>query len=219
MKRQKAFLLGGVSALCIVFTGLAAAADITYTVDDTVGTGTVMGTITTNGTLGTITSFFPQGVSAPQFFQSYNLTLTLGGQSEDITGGAAVANSGPFGQIALGSLSATSTGLFWNFGSSRDALSFQTGPGSGVFPCWELRGTAPGLCQGGTPPNSTSGMSNLMVLALSSSNFSTQPGLTGSFEFAKVGPPPPPPSVPEPGSLGLLAAGLVGLLGLRKRLV
>jgi len=217
MERQKTLLLGGVSALCIAFTGFAAAADITYTVDDTVGTGTVMGTITTNGTLGTIANF---GLPPNQFFVSYNLTLAAGGESTTITGGPAVGpNTGPFGFLGS-NLMATATDLIWGFNGTNTSLVFQDHLLPQAPPCWILSGGGAGNNSSAATNCGISGVGGAqasgMTLALSTSNINRMP-LSGSVVFAKVGPPPPPPSVPEPGSLGLLAAGLVGLLGLRKR--
>jgi len=214
VKRQKAFLLGGVSALCIAFTGFAAAADITYSVDDTVGTGTVMGTITTNGMLGTIANF---GLPPNQFFVSYDLTFAAGGQSTTIMGGPAVgANTGPFGFLG-GNLTATATDLIWGFNGTNTSLIFQNSlPSASV--CWIL--------SGGSAGNNSAAASNCgitgaggaqasgMTLALSSSNINRMP-LSGSVVFATVA----KAAVPEPGSLGLLVAGLAGMIGLRKRRV
>ena len=214
VKRQKAFLLGGVAALCIAFTGFAAAADITYSVDDTVGTGTVMGTITTNGMLGTIANF---GLPPNQFFVSYDLTFAAGGQSTTIMGGPAVgANTGPFGFLG-GNLTATATDLIWGFNGTNTSLIFQNSlPSASV--CWIL--------SGGSAGNNSAAASNCgitgaggaqasgMTLALSSSNINRMP-LSGSVVFATVA----KAAVPEPGSLGLLVAGLAGMIGLRKRRV
>jgi len=201
----------------VAFTGLAAA-DITYDVDQTVGATTVTGTITTNGMTGTIPNF---GLPPNQFFVSYDLTLTGGGQSTTIMGGPAVGpNTGPTGGNIGLSLSATPTQLIWNFAGLNSALSFQPGITSGQPACWQLLGT------GGTPSSvagSCTGTSaiprptNGMAVGIGSSLFTK--ALSGPVVFAEVGAPPPPAGVPEPGSLGLLAAGLVGLMGLRKRRV
>jgi len=218
MNRRKAFLLAGISALGGAFTGLAAAADITYDVDQTVGAATVTGTITTNGFTGSVGNFQAGGSA---FFQSYDLTLTGGGQTATIVG--PTNQGGPFGGNIGFSLSATPTELIWNFGGGNSALNFAQQIAPAASACWQLLGS------GGTPSSTASQCmatsviprpTNGMAVGIGSSLFTS--ALSGPVVFAKVGPPPPPPpppSVPEPGSLGLLAAGLVGLLGLRKRLV
>ena len=211
MERQRTLLLGGVSALCMAFTGFAAAADITYNVDQSVGGATVMGTITTNGMLGTIPA---PGI--PPFFVSYDLTVTGGGQTATIMGPG--PQGGPFaGNLGM-SLSATPTELIWNFGGFNSALSFQQGIAPAASACWQLLGTGgtpssvAGNCMGtSTIPRPTNGM----AVGIGSSLFTS--ALSGPVVFAEVG---KPAAVPEPGSLGLLAAGLVGLIGgLRNRRV
>jgi len=221
MERQKTLLLGGVSALCIAFAGFAAAADITYDVDQTVGAATVTGTITTNGMLGTIPNF---GLPPNQFFQSYDLTLTGGGQSTTIMG-TGTNNTGPTGGSLVLGLTATPTQLIWNFNGLNAALAFQPVVSSGTTTpaCWQLLGSGGNASSVSSFCTATSTIprpTNGMAVGIGSSLFTS--ALSGSVVFAEVGkapPPPPPPSVPEPGSLGLLVAGLVGMIGLRKRRV
>ena len=185
--------LAGASMLAMGFAFTqSASANITYFVNESFpGGGSVTGSITTNGMLGTIPNF---GLPPNQFFQSYTLTLTGGGQSTTIMGSTAIPNSGPFGQNLGLALSATPTDLIWNFNGSNSNLSFQ----SSLFgpPCFFLRGTAPGGCSGG-PAGST----NAMNLAFSTTNIFTKPQ-SGSVVFA---------AVPEPSTWAMMLLGFAGL--------
>ena len=192
----------------LMFTG-SAAANITYTVDNTIPGGSITGTITTNGMLGTITGF---GIPPDQFFQGYDLVLTIGVQSTTIMG-TGTNNTGPFGAgLAFGSLTATDTELTWNFDGSNSFLNFQPSL-FGTGQCFVLRNTANlGLADCGI------GMSNIptnaITTAVDTSTSLSSPGLSGPFVLGTA-----VPAVPEPATVWLMLAGfgLVSVIGFRKR--
>jgi hypothetical protein len=98
-------------------------ADITYTVNQTVGAGGVTGTITTDGTIGTLGATDIIG---------WNLLLNSGSSTITLTGPpSANSNVSNFGAELL---TASATQLFYNFGGSVGAFFF-VGPGNASTWC------------------------------------------------------------------------------------
>ena len=102
-----ALLLASILAL----PGFAAAAPITYNVQNTFSSFSVTGTITTDGTLGTLAS---------SDITSYSLTVSNGTRTDTLT----ALNSSE--SVAGSGLTATPSGLFYNYvsGESRSTYDY-----------------------------------------------------------------------------------------------
>jgi hypothetical protein len=105
--------------------GGASAANISYDVDLTIGSGTVVGAITTNGTLGELSR---------SDFESWSLTLTdaaIIGMPQTLTQtNSVLAFFGPSGAALTASpdMQASQSAISWNFGSKDgDTFAFQFG--------------------------------------------------------------------------------------------
>jgi hypothetical protein len=105
--------------------GGASATDLTYNVDLTIGSGTVIGAITTNGTLGELSR---------ADFASWSLTLTdasIIGMPETLTqSNSALTFFGPSGATVSASpdMQASQSSITWNFGSNDgETFAFQLG--------------------------------------------------------------------------------------------
>ena len=196
----------------MTFTRVAAAADITYFVDQSIGTtGSITGTITTDGTIGTLsTNSFLQTSN----YVDYNLTATVGGNTA-VLSQATAGTPGGFGSA----VTATPTELMFNFSATGNPfLSFSgtalTGPpASGGFrpscaPIWSLR-------NGGINCNG-SGASNSLQVVNDVNQIATTT-LTGNQVFATVA--SSPSEIPLPATLPLFASGLgaLGLFGRRRK--
>ncbi len=176
-----------------------AKADITYTINDTVGAGAVTGTITTDGTLGTL---------GTANIVDWNLVLTNGfGTTLDLTGPSTTT---PLeGVEVLGtSLTASSTNLSYDFDGTGFFLIQQNGlDNGGTYFCDAGSGQA--TCDAGGESVFPG------VLFSDHQQFAARTGdiTIGTVKGSGTG------AVPEPSSVALLSAALlgVGLLG-RKRL-
>lgn len=100
--------------------------------------------------------------------------------------------------IGSGGLVATPTELMFDFNNSGAFVNFFSS--SGCEPVWTLR------AGGGTACNGISGTVNAIQASADS-----MPAIAPGVGNTTIG------AVPEPGSVGLVVAGLVSLLGLRKR--
>lgn len=108
-----------------------ALAQVTYTVDRSVGTGRVTGTITTNGNIGVLTA---------ADIVDWNLALDANGD------GTTVPVPGrPIGVMTLQgtALSATATGLFWDFSTPTGFNILQFQPPPGTITVWQIQTMVP----------------------------------------------------------------------------
>ena len=192
----------------MTFTRMAAAADITYDVNQTIGTtGSVTGTITTDGTIGTLMSNSFTGVSN---YVDYNLTATIGGNTATLSQATVGSVPSGFGNA----VTATPTELLFNFSApGNPTLTFFGSPFTGVLqpcqPLWSLR-------NGGIACNGASASSSLQLVNGGPIATMTE---TGTQVIGTVA-PAPVPEIPLPATLPLFASGLgaLGLIGrLRKR--
>jgi hypothetical protein len=175
------------AAAAASLTAAATDAQITYTVDHTYGSGSVVGQITTDGNLGKLSE---------SDFLSWNLVITDG-------------TNLPFDLNTLDSsvltqpdqdVSATANLLTFDFAGPGGLLAFfdanPTPLGSGV--CWSTTGV--GGCV--VPGDTTGGAS---IIDLSDTGTAQIAPLSGSAYVVGVVP------APEPATWALMLAGLVGL--------
>lgn len=175
-----------------------ARADITYTINDTVGAGTVTGTITTDGFLGTL---------ATSDIIDWNLVLTNGfGTTLDLTRPSAIA---PIEGVEVmgASLTASSTNLSFDFDGAGFFLIQQNGLGNGgTYFCDGGSGQA--TCLAGGESDFPNG------LDAPNQQFAARSGDISLGTATSLG-----STVPEPSSVFLLSAALLGIwLLARKRL-
>ena len=125
--KRARFLLGTVAA-ALLGSGVCSAAPITYTINQTIGAGSVTGTIQTDGTIGTL---------AAGNFIAWNLNLNGVGASFNITDGNSVA------YVTGTDVTATATDLLFNFsGLDSGVLLFQQGLFSGTHYYCDATSTA-----------------------------------------------------------------------------
>lgn len=165
-------------------------ADITYTINDTVGAGTVTGTITTDGFLGTL------GTSD---IIDWNLVLTNGfGTTLDLTGPSTTT---PIEGVEVfgTSLTASSANLSYDFDGGGFFLIQQNGlSNGGTYFCEAGSGQA--TCDAG-------GESDFPGVAFSANQqFVARSGDISIGTAASLG-----STVPEPSSLALLSLALLGI--------
>ena len=170
--------------------------DITYTVDETVGSGSVTGSITTDGMIGILNT---------SSIVSWNLVVSDG---TDPSFNLIPTDST---EVVVGpDLTATATQLLFNFNDPTEAYFLIESPvvgGDGPFDCY----ISTHSCGGFDPGN------NVAVDALSPISNGQYRSLTGDDVIASTG-STAVTTTPEPGALPLLGVGLLGLvMVMRKR--
>jgi hypothetical protein len=168
------------------------AADITYTVDDPIGAGSVTGTIETNGATGVLTG---------ADILSFNLTLNGAGAFAAVT-------TPTDGVIIIGSnATATTSDIFFNFsGTPGSLLLFGGGVGSTYF----CSAVSFGSCLAGESvvPQFFADPSTQDVTPSGNQVIASVAGATG---------PGGSTAVPEPTALSLLALGFAAVGFARRR--
>jgi hypothetical protein len=171
------------------------ATTITYTVNQTVGTGGVTGTITTDGTIGTL---------ATTNIVDWNLLLNNGTTTFDLFGPLSALQSFPV--VSGTDLSATMTQLLFNFSGGDNGYFFFEQQVGSIFTYWCLETST--VCTL-APPGEALAINSFFV------NNQQFTALSGQQVIATAA------ATPEPGTSSLVLIG-VGLLGLvmatRKRI-
>ena len=140
MMTRRPLLLLALAAAALVPT--ATKAQTTYVVDQTLGTGTVVGTIITNGTLGVLSQsdIIGGSVTITATGPSESYTASLPASIYQFSGGDLTATAASLlfnfsgsdaGGIAIGSIPLD---FFWNIGTA--GFSYGTGPypGENIYP-------------------------------------------------------------------------------------
>ncbi len=187
----------GLFVLCAAFATFCNAAEINYTVSQTIGTGSVTGTITTDGTIGSL-----DDVNVID----WNLLVDDGTTSFDLTGPLSGGNSGFFDHAADGSLSATATQLLFDFGDGSVANYFYFVNLTPDFPQYDWCFQAQNDCIfSPSAPSEAEGISFLTSSGVG--DLAQFTGLSGSqiIGTSSSG----SPSTPEPSTLALVLGGVV----------
>jgi hypothetical protein len=167
--------------------------DIMYTVNQTVGLGSVTGSITTDGTIGTLSSSDVVG---------WNLTLNDGhGDMFDLTTANSLVTCN---SCVEGDLTASSSALMFNFSGPTEEFYFYTsGPAANQL-CYDS----------GTNCAIPAGIDLYDVAgALPCTYYGCNVGEVGNQVIASDGTPTPTPT-PEPSSFLLLGTGILTLVGM-----
>ncbi|MES2106325.1 MAG: PEP-CTERM sorting domain-containing protein [Pseudomonadota bacterium] len=177
------------AAIAIFSLPLFAFASIDYSVNQIVGSGSVVGTIQTDGTIGKLGQGNVTG---------WNLNITDGASTFDLIGGT---NSH---LLINGSLfSATATGLYFDFSGSNGLVLFQS-PNIGSSQDWWCIEGVNSSCAG--TGNSTASIKMSFQSTTQVQHFN------GLVQVASL----ETQSVPEPLTLSLFGIGLLGL-GIARR--
>jgi hypothetical protein len=180
--------------VALLFVALAAPkvsrADQTYDVNFSAGSDTITGTITTNGSMGTLGTI---QLDSFQFGVSRSITSPAGGGSDK------EGESGSIGDIVItgDAVSATAAGLFFNFDATdQSSLEFLDADNNFIWCLFTDEGCDP------------AGSGSALTL---DGTTLTVTGLDGNQMIASVA------TAPEPGTLGLMLIGTVGLMFVARR--
>jgi hypothetical protein len=183
-------LIPGAAAIALL-QGVPAFADAIYNVNLTIGTGTVKGTIDTDGATGSL---------ALSDFKDWNLTIKDGVSSAVLLGPLSGNNS--FDAMGGSAVSANANNILFDFsgGPTPDNyFFFENTSGPVDFVCFGQGGG------GSFQSNCASGQAGYVEAFEINSGDNQSVPLTGRQVIATRA------AIPEPASLGLFAAGLLGL--------
>jgi hypothetical protein len=178
----------GVLLFLILAVSVSKADDATYAINLAFGSGTAIGTVTTDGT---------DGVLNTSDIVSWNLTLTDHGANSTILtpSNSTVSSDLGNGAGANGDLTATPTSLLFNYGV-------------GDSGSWSFSGVTGQFC--------ITSYTNCFGPADTFGTWS----INGDYEWTYAsasGIQTIGSEVPEPGTLGLLGAGLISIVGIVRR--
>lgn len=182
--------LPSLSGLCLaaMLCWTTAAQAAVYTINRTIGAGSVTGSVTTDGTLGAL---------AAANITGWTLTLSEGGDTFGLT-------TGNSGLLVNGILTATATQLLFDFAAPGRVL-FQTPAADDLGnPFWCLEGFATDCAIAGA---GESVRASGPTTPFESTTYASEQ-VIGTRELA---------TVPAPGALAVFAIGLAGLALARRR--
>ncbi len=184
---RKYLYIYGLAILGLAAPTAGMASDITYTVDEGVGPGSVTGTITTDGTIGTL---------ATGDIVNWDLTL------KDGSGGMFLLDLGDSQEIDEGDdVTATSTGLLYNYSDADMGLLLFEAPTVGSDDQF--------LCYTSSPDCSSDDLASVSLSTEDGEALTVDTPMTGTRAIGAV--------TPEPSSLLLLGSGMVGLFFVARR--
>jgi hypothetical protein len=174
-------------ALFAVLFAQSAHASVVYQVNFGNSAASAVGTITTDGATG---------VLGYLDITAFDLTLTQGSKTAEIA--STTPHVGEvLDEVGGGNLTATSTGLYFNFAGANSGFFYLTDHLSTVHSYFCLN-AAGGLCDG--HPSSVS------IAVDVNGTGGTSVAETGNFQFATVA-----PAVPEPSTWAMMILGFAGI--------
>jgi hypothetical protein len=165
-------------------SALAHANDITYDISENIGSTTAIGTLETNGTTGALSG---------SDILAFTLTVSNGTTSESINNNTGLA------LLQGDDLTATSSGLFFDFGDTATGAFALTNPAENTFLC----DVSQGITCTSTPGSIEIAVNDIGAIS---------GVLSGVDQIGTA-----VSATPEPSSIALLGTGILGIAGIVRR--